>query len=122
MTIKKYYFHNWSTVTEEMLVLAESKEEAEKKFINNEVESTEVFDEWNNSDWELNRVEERCVYEATEKSKLNPTPFFDRLRNAYYKKDDTGINIIKPAGNKLNADGVPITYDNKDILSEEDFK
>jgi predicted nuclease with TOPRIM domain len=122
MTIKKYYFHNWSTVTEEMLVLAESKEEAEKKFINNEVESTEVFDEWNNSDWELNRVEERCVYEATEKSKLNPTPFFDRLRNAYYKKDDTGINIIKPADNNLNADGVPITYDNKDVLSAEDLE
>ena len=35
---------------------------------------------------------------------------------------DTGINIIKPAGNNLNADGVPITYANKDILSEEDLE
>jgi hypothetical protein len=29
-------------------------------------------------------------------------------------KDDTGI--------KINDNGVPITYENKDILSEEDFK
>ncbi len=25
-------------------------------------------------------------------------------------------------GDKINAEGIPITYENKDILSEEDFK
>ena len=25
-------------------------------------------------------------------------------------------------GDKINAEGIPITYENKDILSEEDFQ
>ena len=58
MTIKKYYFRNWSTVEEETLVLAENKEDAGNKFLNGETESTEEIDGWNNSDWELDRVEE----------------------------------------------------------------
>jgi len=58
MTIKKYYFRNWSTVEEETLVLAENREDAGNKFLNGETESTEEIDGWNNSDWELDRVEE----------------------------------------------------------------
>jgi len=49
------------------------------------------------------------------KSKLNPVPFFQRLVNAYYNPV-TGDNI------KVNADGIPITYENKDELSAEDIE
>ena len=49
------------------------------------------------------------------KSKLNPVPFFLRLVNAYYNPV-TGDNI------KVNADGIPITYANKDELSAEDIE
>ena len=58
MTIKKYYFHNWSTVEEETLVLAENRKEAENKFLSGETESTKEVDGWNNSDWGLDRIEE----------------------------------------------------------------
>jgi len=58
MTIKKYYFRNWSTVEEETLVLAENRKEAENKFLSGETESTKEVDGWNNSDWGLDRVEE----------------------------------------------------------------
>ena len=33
--------------------------------------------------------------------------------------DDTPKDVT---GDKINAEGIPITYENKDILSEEDFK
>jgi hypothetical protein len=69
------------------------------------------------------------------KSKLNPVPFFQRLVNAYYKKDDTGIKIeahtesdieyanrVPNVNPPVNAQGIPITYENKDELNEEDFK
>ena len=43
MTIKKYYFRNWSTVEEETLVLAENRKEAENKFLSGETESTKEY-------------------------------------------------------------------------------
>jgi hypothetical protein len=43
----------------------------------------------------------------------------------YSMKDDSysiGNNTIKPASHKLNAEGIPITYENKDVLSAEDLE
>ena len=52
------------------------------------------------------------------KSKLNPVPFFQRLVNAYYKKP---IEFTSEPP-KVNAQGIPITYANKDELSAEDIE
>ena len=51
------------------------------------------------------------------KSKLNPVPFFQRLVNAYYKKP-----IEFTSEPKVNPQGIPITYENKDELSAEDIE
>ena len=69
------------------------------------------------------------------KSKLNPVPFFQRLVSAYYKKDDTGIKIeahiesdieyanrVPNVNPSVNAQGIPITYANKDELTLEDIE
>ena len=58
-------------------------------------------------DWEL-------VSQSQPESEINPKPFIERLKDAYYKKDDTGI--------KISDSGVPITYENKDELTAEDIE
>jgi hypothetical protein len=54
----------------------------------------------------------------TKHSKLNPVPFFQRLVNAYYKKP---IEFTSEPP-EVNAQGIPITYENKDELTEEDIE
>ena len=102
----KFTFEMYHEVTEQTIVEAESQQQAEAMVLSG------------NCKWEVDRSEDGgdfyLVDEEEVETKINPTPFIERLKDAYYKKDDTGI--------KINAQGIPITYANKDELSEEDFK
>ena len=101
----KYTFEMYHQITSQTTIEAKSYKEAELLLLAGDCEWEEVSSE--GGDWEL-------VSQSLPKSEINPTPFIERLKDAYYKKDDTGI--------KINAQGIPITYENKDELSEEDFK
>ena len=101
----KYTFEMYTTITEQTTVEAESYKEARNMLDSGDCEWEEVSSEGG---------ELALVSQSLPKSEINPTPFFERLKDAYYKKDDTGI--------KINDAGIPITYANKDELSEEDFK
>ena len=101
----KYTFEMYHQITSQTTIEAKSYKEAELLLLAGDCEWEEVSSE--GGDWEL-------VSQSLPKSEINPTPFFERLKDAYYKKDDTGI--------KINAQGIPITYANKDELNEEDFK
>ena len=101
----KWTFEMYTTITEQTTVEAESYKEARNILDSGDCEWEEVSSEGG---------ELALVSQSLPKSEINPTPFFERLKDAYYKKDDTGI--------KINAQGIPITYENKDELSEEDFK
>jgi hypothetical protein len=101
----KWTFEMYTTITEQTTVEAESYKEARNMLDSGDCEWGEVSSEGG---------ELELVSQSLPKSEINPKPFIERLKDAYYKKDDTGI--------KINDSGIPITYENKDILSEEDFK
>ena len=101
----KYTFEMYHQITSQTTIEAKSYKEAELLLLAGDCEWEEVSSEGG---------ELALVSQSLPKSEINPTPFIERLKDAYYKKDDTGI--------KINAQGIPITYANKDELSEEDFK
>ena len=104
----KYTFEMYSTITEQTTVEAESYKEARNILDSGDCEWEEVSSEGG---------ELALVSQSLPKSEINPKPFFDRLRNAYYEKDDTAFLSIN-----INDSGVPITYANKDELSAEDIE
>jgi hypothetical protein len=102
----KFTFEMDTVITEQTTVEAESYKKAREILLVGDCEWEEIKSR--GGDWEL-------VSKSLPKSKLNPVPFFQRLVNAYYNPV-TGDNI------KVNADGIPITYENKDELSAEDIE
>ena len=101
----KWTFEMDTVITEQTTVEANSYKEAREIMLSCDCEWEEIKSQ--GGDWEL-------VSQSLPKSEINPTPFFERLKDAYYKKDDTGI--------KINAQGIPITYANKDELTSEDLE
>ena len=101
----KWTFEIYSTITEQTTVEAESYKEARNILDSGNCEWEEVSSEGG---------ELALVSQSLPKSTVNPVPFYQRLVNAYYKKDDTGI--------KISDSGVPITYANKDELTSEDIE
>jgi len=100
----KWTFEMDTTITEQTTVEADSYKKAREILLSCDCEWEEIKSQ--GGDWEL-------VSQSLPKSEINPTPFIERLKDAYYNPD-TGI--------KINDAGIPITYANKDELSEEDFK
>ena len=100
----KWTFEMYSTITEQTTVEAESYKKAREILLSCDCEWEEIKSQ--GGDWEL-------VSQSLPKSEINPVPFFQRLVNAYYNPD-TDI--------KVNHDGIPITYENKDELSAEDIE
>ena len=101
----KWTFEMYSTITEQTTVEAESYKEARNILDSGDCKWEEVSSEGG---------ELALVSQSLPKSEINPTPFIERLKDAYYKKDDTGI--------KISDSGVPITYENKDELTAEDIE
>ena len=100
----KWTFEMYSTITEQTTVEAESYKEARNILDSGNCEWEEVSSEGG---------ELALVSQSLPKSEINPTPFIERLKDAYYNPD-TGINI--------SDSGVPITYENKDELTAEDIE
>jgi len=98
----KWTFEMYTTITEQTTVEANSYKEARDML------DSSKWEEVSSEGGEL-----ALVSQSLPKSEINPTPFIERLKDAYYNPD-TGI--------KINDAGIPITYANKDELSEEDFK
>ena len=101
----KWTFEMDTVITEQTTVEAESYKKAREILLSCDCEWEEIKSQ--GGDWEL-------VSQSLPKSEINPTPFIERLKDAYYKKDDTGI--------KISDSGVPITYENKDELTAEDIE
>ena len=102
----KWTFEMYTTITEQTTVEANSYKEARDML------DSSKWEEVSSEGGEL-----ALVSQSLPKSEINPKPFFDRLRNAYYEKDDTAFLSIN-----INDSGVPITYANKDELSAEDIE
>jgi len=102
----KFTFEMDTVITEQTTVEAESYKKAREILLSCDCEWEEIKSQ--GGDWEL-------VSQSLPKSEINPKPFFERLKDAYYNPV-TGDNI------KVNADGIPITYENKDELSAEDIE
>ena len=100
----KYTFEMYIDVTEQTTVEAESYEEARALLDSGDCEWFEVSSEGG---------ELALVSKSLPKSEINPTPFFERLKDAYY-------NPV--TGDNINAQGVAITYANKDELTAEDIE
>ena len=100
----KWTFEMYSTITEQTTVEAESYKEARNILDSGDCKWEEVSSEGG---------ELALVSQSLPKSEINPTPFIERLKDAYYNPD-TGI--------KISDSGVPITYANKDELSAEDIE
>ena len=121
----KWTFEMDTVITEQTTVEAESYKKAREILLSCDCEWEEIKSQ--GGDWEL-------VSQSLPKSEINPKPFFGRLKDAYYNPD-TGIKIeahiesdieyanrVPNINPPVNAQGIPITYANKDELSEEDFK
>ena len=121
----KWTFEMYSTITEQTTVEAESYKEARNILDSGDCKWEEVSSEGG---------ELALVSQSLPKSEINPTPFIERLKDAYYNPD-TGIKIdahiesdieyanrVPNINPPVNAQGIPITYANKDELNEEDFK
>ena len=104
----KWTFEMDTVVTEQTTVEAESYKKAREILLSCDCEWEEIKSQ--GGDWEL-------VSQSLPKSEINPTPFIERLKDAYYKKP-----IEFTSEPKVNAEGVPITYANKDELSAEDIE
>ena len=102
----KWTFEMDTVITEQTTVEADSYKKAREILLSCDCEWEEIKSQC--GDWEL-------VSQSLPKSEINPVPFFQRLVNAHYNPV-TGDNI------KVNADGIPITYENKDELSAEDIE
>ena len=100
----KWTFEMYSTITEQTTVEAESYKEARNILDSGDCKWEEVSSEGG---------ELALVSQSLPKSEINPTPFIERLKDAYYNPD-TGI--------KISDSGVPITYENKDELTAEDIE
>ena len=100
----KYTFEMYSTITEQTTVEAESYKEARALLDSGDCEWEEIKSQ--GGDWEL-------VSQSLPRSEINPKPFFERLKDAYY-------NPV--TGDNINDNGVAITYENKDELSAEDIE
>ena len=127
----KWTFEMYSTITEQTTVEAESYKEARKLLDSGDCEWEEVSSEGG---------ELALVSQSPPKSELNPKPFLERLKDAYYKKDDTAFlsfeftsephiesdieyaNRVPNINPPVNPHGIPITYENKDELSAEDIE
>ena len=102
----KWTFEMDTVITEQTTVEAESYKKAREILLSCDCEWEEIKSQ--GGDWEL-------VSQSLPKSEINPVPFFQRLVNAHYNPV-TGDNI------KVNAQGVAITYANKDELTAEDIE
>ena len=100
----KYTFEMYIDVTEQTTVEAESYEEARALLDSGDCEWEEVSSEGG---------ELALVSQSLPRSKINPTPFIERLKDAYY-------NPV--TGDNINDNGVAITYANKDELTAEDIE
>ena len=100
----KYTFEMSTTITDQTTVEAESYKEAKDKALSGNCEWVEVKSE--SGDWEL-------VSQSLPKSTINPVPLIDRLKTAYDEFTS------EP---KVNPQGIPITYENKDELTSEDIE
>ena len=100
----KWTFEMDTVVTEQTTVEANSYKEAREILLSCDCEWEETKSQ--GGDWEL-------VSQSLPKSTVNPKPFIERLKTAYDEFTS------EP---KVNPQGIPITYENKDELSEEDFK
>ena len=78
----KWTFEMYSTITEQTTVEAESYKEARNILDSGDCKWEEVSSE--GGDWEL--VSQSLP--TLPKSEINPVPFYQRLVNAYYKKDE----------------------------------
>ena len=100
----KYTFEIYHQITSQTTIEAESYKEAELLLLAGDCEWEEVSSE--GGDWEL-------VSQSLPKSTVNPIPFIDRLKTAYDEFTS------EP---EVNAQGTPITYENKDELTSEDIE
>ena len=100
----KWTFEIDTVITEQTTVETESYKKAREILLSCDCEWEEIKSQ--GGDWEL-------VSQSLPKSEINPTPFFERLKDAYY-------NPV--TGDNINAQGVAITYANKDELTAEDIE
>ena len=98
----KWTFEMDTVITEQTTVEANSYKEARDML------DSSKWEEVSSEGGEL-----ALVSQSLPKSEINPTPFIERLKDAYYNPD-TGI--------KISDSGVPITYENKDELTAEDIE
>ena len=68
-----------TVITEQTIVEANSYKEASEIMLSGDCEWEEIKSQ--GGDWEL-------VSQSLPKSEINPVPFYQRLVNAYYKKDE----------------------------------
>ena len=101
----KYTFEMYSTITEQTTVEAESYKEARNILDSGDCEWEEVSSEGG---------ELALVSQSLPKGKVNPIPFIDRLKTAY--------DEFTSEPPEVNAQGIPITYANKDELTSEDIE
>ena len=104
----KWTFEMDTTITEQTTVEAESYKKAREILLSCDCEWEEIKSQ--GGDWEL-------VSQSLPKSEINPTPFIERLKDAYHKKP-----IEFTSEPEVNAQGIPITYANKDELTSEDIE
>ena len=104
----KWTFEMYSTITEQTTVEAESYKEARNILDSGDCKWEEVSSEGG---------ELALVSQSLPKSEINPTPFIERLKDAYYEKP-----IEFTSETEVNPQGIPITYENKDELSAEDIE
>ena len=97
-----------TTITEQTIVEANSYKEAREIMLACDCEWEEIKSQ--GGDWEL-------VSQSQPESEINPKPFIERLKDAYYKKP-----IEFTSEPEVNAQGIPITYENKDELTSEDIE
>ena len=121
----KWTFEMDTTITEQTTVEAESYKKAREILLSCDCEWEEIKSQ--GGDWEL-------VSQSLPKSEINPVPFYQRLVNAYYnpvtgdnieahiESDIEYANRVPNINPPVNADGIPITYENKDELSAEDIE
>ena len=104
----KWTFEMDTVITEQTTVEAESYKKAREILLSCDCEWEETKSQ--GGDWEL-------VSQSLPKSEVNPKPFIERLKDAYYEKP-----IEFTSEPEVNPQGIPITYENKDELSAEDIE
>ena len=99
----KWTFEMYTTITEQTTVEANSYKEARDML------DSSKWEEVSSEGGEL-----ALVSQSLPKSTVNPVPFIDRLKTAY--------DEFTSEPPKVNPQGIPITYENKDELTSEDIE